>query len=286
MQITQHIHALRIPFKVPVTPELSLDRFVYVYLIFGQKIYLIDSGVVGTDRLIFDYLEQQGRQPAEIAGLILTHAHPDHVGGAKSIKERANCPVYLHETEIGWAENPEQQFRERPVPGFHTLVEGPVAVDKVIRDGDTLELEPDIKLRILHTPGHSPGSSSLLVEGDATLLSGDALIPTDDIPIYDDIAATVASIRRLQAVEGISVLLSSWDQPIEGAAAIKQRMANSLELLQRIHVVVCGVSDGRDMEPLALCQAVVEKLGLPPAAVNPLVAQGLASSLAHCGGAL
>lgn len=283
MQVTKHIHALRIPFKVPVTPELSLDRFVYVYLIFGRQIYLIDSGVVGTGRLIFAYLEQQGRQPAEIAGLILTHAHPDHVGGAKSIKARANCPVYLHEAEVGWAEAPEQQFRERPVPGFHTLVEGPVAVAEALRDGDLLELEPDISLRVLHTPGHSPGSISLLVEGQATLLTGDALISPYDLPIYDDIATTVASVRRLQALEDINVLLSSWDEPIAGATAIEPRMAGSLALLQRIHGVVCGLPGGREMEPLALCQAAVQELGLPPAAANPLVARGLVSSLVHCG---
>jgi hydroxyacylglutathione hydrolase len=283
MQITQQIHALRIPFKVPVTPELSLDRFVYVYLIFGQNIYLIDSGVAGTGRLIVDYLERQGRRPAEIAGLILTHAHPDHVGGAKTIKEQTNCPIYLHEAEIGWAEEPEQQFQERPVPGFHTLVEGPVAVDEVMRDGDLLQLEPEIRLRVFHTPGHSPGSISLLVEGQATLLSGDALIPVKDIPIYDDIAATVASVRRLQAVEGVDVLLSSWDEPLAGAVAIEPRIAGSLARLQRIQAVVCGVKGGQEMAPLALCRAAIQELGLPPAAANPLVVRGLVSSLAHCG---
>ena len=67
MQITDHIHALRISFKVPITPELSLDRFVYVYLIFGKNIYLIDSGVAGSSNIIFAYIQEQGRKPEEIS---------------------------------------------------------------------------------------------------------------------------------------------------------------------------------------------------------------------------
>lgn len=282
MQITDHIHALRISFKVPITPELSLDRFVYVYLIFGKNIYLIDSGVAGSSNIIFAYIQEQGRKPEEISDLILTHAHPDHIGGAKRIKEMTNCAVHIHAAEVGWIENTEQQFKERPVPGFHSLVEGSVSIDKIIQDGDTLELEEDISLRVTHTPGHSKGSISLLYSSESTLFSGDALIPPEEIPLYDDIMETVSSVRRLQSIDDITVLLSSWEEPMKGTVEIRQCMAKSLAHLHRIHEVVCEASGGTAMEPMELCRQVVGKLGLPPAAANPLVARGFISSLGYC----
>lgn len=45
MQITEHIHAIKIPFEIPVAPGKMFERFVYAYLIFGTEICLIDSGV-------------------------------------------------------------------------------------------------------------------------------------------------------------------------------------------------------------------------------------------------
>jgi len=52
MQVTRHIHALKIPFKIPVSPEKLIDRFVYAYLVFGDRITLIDSGVSGAESII------------------------------------------------------------------------------------------------------------------------------------------------------------------------------------------------------------------------------------------
>lgn len=46
MQVTEHVHALRIPFKIPISPEKVIDRYVYSYIVFGDKITLIDSGVL------------------------------------------------------------------------------------------------------------------------------------------------------------------------------------------------------------------------------------------------
>lgn len=282
MQVTPHIHALKIPFQVPISPALMLDRFVYVYLLFGRHIHLIDSGVAGSGSVIFDYLQQQGRQPQEIANLILTHSHPDHIGGAKSIKQATSCKTYLHPAEVDWAEHIEHQFAERPVPGFYNLVEGSIEIDQRIEDGDTLELEKDIRLRVIHTPGHSKGSVSLLFENEETLLSGDALIPPQEIPLYDDIREMVITVRNLQTVADISVLLSSWEEPVKGAAVIRERMGQSLDYLRQIHATVCEVSGGQEVEPMKLCSQVVQKLGLPPGAVNPLVVKGFISSLSHC----
>jgi glyoxylase-like metal-dependent hydrolase (beta-lactamase superfamily II) len=68
--------------------------------------------------VIFDYLKDTGRKPEDIDMLILTHAHPDHIGSAKAIKEKTGCTVAAHPEARAWIEDVEQQFKERPVPGF------------------------------------------------------------------------------------------------------------------------------------------------------------------------
>lgn len=131
MQVTERIHAIKIPFKIPVFPEMTVDRFAFVYLIFGDSIHLIDSGVAGAESIIWEYIKKQGREPKEVSTLILTHSHPDHIGAAKSIKNQIGCNIFAHPYEQEWIEDTEQQFKNRPVPDFQTLVEGSVKVGSV-----------------------------------------------------------------------------------------------------------------------------------------------------------
>jgi glyoxylase-like metal-dependent hydrolase (beta-lactamase superfamily II) len=199
---------------------------------------LIDSGVAGAEKKIREYIKNQGREPKEVSTLILTHSHPDHIGAAKSIKKLTDCTICAHKFERGWIEDTEQQCAERPVPGFHNLVEGSVCVDKLLEGGENLELEENIACGIIHTPGHSKGSISLLFEGEKSLFTADALIYPDDLPIYEDISSCISSITALQKIANVEHLLSSWEPPIQGCEAIKSRMAESMAYLQRIHTAV------------------------------------------------
>lgn len=281
MQVTERIHAIKIPFKVPISAEKAIDRFAFIYLVFGDKIHLIDSGVAGAASTVWAYIKEQGRQPEEVSSLILTHAHPDHIGSAKSVKSLTGCRVFAHKLEQEWIEDTEQQFKDRPVPGFQTLVEGPVGVDHFLAGGETLELEQGLSGKIIHTPGHSKGSISLLFEDEKTLLSADALAYPGDLPIYEDIFACLASIKRLQQIENVENLLSSWEAPISGHEAIKKRMKESVVYLERIHqAVMRNRSQNIPQNIMELCQKVVSELSLPPFAAMPLVAKALASSLA------
>ena len=281
MQVTERIHAIKIPFKIPVSPEMAVDRFAFVYLIFGDSIHLIDSGVAGAESIIWEYIKKQGHEPKEVSTLILTHSHPDHIGAAKSIKNQTGCNIFAHPYEQEWIEDTEQQFKNRPVPGFKTLVEGPVKVDKLIEDGEVLELEKDLICTIIHTPGHSKGSISLLFEKEKSLFTADALAYPEDIPIYEDIATCVASIRILEKIENVENLLSSWESPIQGQKKISKRMEESISYLHRIHTaVINNSSNEKQQDIMELCKQVVSEIGLPPFAANPLVAKAFASSIA------
>ena len=102
-------------------PGLILDRFVYSYLVYGETITLIDTGVAGCETHIFDTIRSAGRDPSEIALVILTHSHPDHIGAARAIREATGCSIAAHPAERAWIDDVELQNRERPVRGLHSL---------------------------------------------------------------------------------------------------------------------------------------------------------------------
>lgn len=279
MKITDHIHALKIPFQITDPSGRSLPRFVYVYMIYGREITLIDSGVASSAGIILEYLRNTGRNPEEISLMILTHGHPDHIGAAKAIKEISGCSVAAHGADRVWIENPDQQLKDRPVPGFYSLVKGSVRVDRILNEGDVLYLEPEMHLEVLHTPGHSPGSISLWMQEEGVLFSGDAITLAGEMPIYDDIKSSMASIQRLKAIEGINLLLSAWDEPRQGEDAYRI-MDQGLDYLQRIHrsVIRAAERKGSDNQ-MEICSEAVRELGLPEMMANPLVCRSFLSSL-------
>jgi glyoxylase-like metal-dependent hydrolase (beta-lactamase superfamily II) len=280
MRVTEHVHALRVPFQIRTPAGIAIDRFVYVYLIYGEAISLIDCGVAGSEHVIFEYLRSTGRTPEEITTLVLTHAHPDHIGAARAIKQATGCAVAAHRADQPWIEHTEQQFRDRPIPNFQALVGGSVAVDRALDDGDFLQLDDDLRVDVLHTPGHSKGSIALWLARDRALISGDAVPRPGEMPIYEDAAASARSIVRLRALAGIRVLLSSWDEPRTGEHAYRA-MDEGLAYLQRVHETVITVA-GRNphLNSMEVCTRVLDALGLPATSANPLIARSIEAHLA------
>ena len=282
MQITDRIHALKIPFQITDPSGRKVPRFVYVYLIYGKRICLIDCGVASSEKIILDYLQRTGRRPEEISLIILTHSHPDHIGAARAIKSISGCTVAAHAAEKSWIEDVDLQERERPVPGFKSLVGGSVHVDQTLQDGDLLDLD-GISMQVMHTPGHSSGSICLWLPEEGALFSADAVPIPGSMPVFQDILASVRSIQRLGRVRGIKFLLSAWDEPrLEGDAY--RVMDEGLAYLQRIHNAVLKVAGGaggsdKGLDAMELCRRTLAELGLPEAMANPLVARSFQSSL-------
>ena len=273
-----NIEPLRIPFSIPA-PSGPLVRFVSVYIISTPRsLTLIDTGVAGSEELIFSHLQRSGQRPEEVSSLILTHAHPDHLGAAKAIREATGCTIAAHGADQAWIEDTDRQNRERPVPGFYQLVGGPVAVDRIVEDGDTIEIGDGLTLEVIHTPGHSPGSISLLLLPDMALFSGDAIPVPGDLPIYDDPVASLKSIERLMAIDGITSLFSSWDELKEGEE-VYWAMDDGYARIQEVHEVVKGVlADHPGINPAELTGMVGKEIGLPAGLANPMVTRSL---LAH-----
>ncbi|WP_321505364.1 MBL fold metallo-hydrolase [uncultured Methanoregula sp.] len=280
MQVTPAIHALRHPFQVPVAPGITLDRFVYSYIIACETITLIDTGVAGCETRIFEYIRSIGRDPREISLIILTHSHPDHIGAALAIRDATGCTIAAHAAERAWIEDVVRQNRERPVPGFDTLVGGPVPLDFELEGGCTIDIDgtSGYEIQVIHTPGHSEGSISLFMQGEGALFSGDAIPVAGDLPVYDDAGQSVRSIRLLRSIQGIRHLLSAWDEPRHGEDVYGQ-MDRAHVYLRTIHEAVVRSAGDGNIDMMDITHKTVAALGLPPQAVSPLLARTFAANL-------
>lgn len=282
MEIDRHVHVIRIPFYITGPMGLSLERFVNVYLIYGTYgVCLIDTGVASSEEAIFDYLRKTERRASDIHMIIATHSHPDHIGAARTIKGETGCKVACHEFERPWIENTALQAKERPVPGFDSLVSGPLRIDKILEDGDAFDLGCGLKLQVFHTPGHSKGHVSIFLLGYMVLFTGDAIPVPGELPIYEDAIASVQSIKKLKKIFGIRRLCPSWDDYRKGNDSYSY-MNEGLSCIQRVHEAVIKCAKGEKRQnPMEFCARVLPELGLPPEAANPLVSRTFQSHLEH-----
>ena len=280
MQISERFHIINIPFGIPTPTGGTINRFVNAVLYRGARhTALFDAGVDSGASTLKTYLEQAGTSYSEVDQLILSHAHPDHVGGARRLVNASGCRVTAHEAERGWIEHIDRQAQERPVPGFSTLVGASVEVEQIVVDNEEICLDKGDTVRVIHTPGHSRGSISLWHQKDGVLFCGDALPVPGEMPIYEDLEATVNSIRRIASFTDAKWLVSSWDRPRQ-CDEIQETIRESLAWIERIDTAIrAAAGDGDAVAMGPLTAAVMESLGLPRHAANMLSARTVAAHL-------
>jgi len=279
MRLTDKIHLLKIDFEITLSHGKIMPRFVNVIIILGDRITLIDTGVKGSERLIFDYIKKQKRDYSEIDRIILSHSHPDHIGSAAAIKELTNCRVLAHESEKEWIENIDIQNKQRPVPGFYGLVDRPVIIDDFVSDNQVLEIRDGINIKFINSPGHSKGSLNILFENDKILFTADSIPLKNDIPNYDDYVELMGSLEAIKRNPGFRTLLTSWTPPLSDRDEIDRLIVDGEEYMKRIDAVVKDCYRDENANTMDHCKNAVEKLGLPPFLVSPIVDRAFKSHL-------
>jgi len=168
---------------IPNVYQLSI-RAANIILIVEKELTLIDVGLYGSSTQIVDFIRRLGRSVEEIGLIIITHNHFDHMGGLAELRELTRARVAAHKAGIVNI-NEELPFpggrgigrllRFRPFSSLRQhLTLKPEDVDILLEGGEVLE--PLGGLKVIHTPGHSPGSISLFSPGNKLLFVGDALV--------------------------------------------------------------------------------------------------------------
>jgi hydroxyacylglutathione hydrolase len=165
------------------------------YLVNGPEPTLIDCGSNVGYELLKRNLHTFGLEPRDIRTVIATHGHWDHLSGMAALREESDAKLLMHEgdrvaVETGDFNLTSSFLYDRSFP--------PVKVDGVLRDGDVLQIN-DLDVQVFHTPGHSPGSISLLtsVGGLGLLIAGDTVWGGYHPKIGSDLDAWSASLDRL-----------------------------------------------------------------------------------------
>lgn len=279
MKISNCIHQLRIDFNIQLSPEKVMPRFVNVMIIFGDKITLIDTGVKGSEALIFNYIETQGRTIDEIESIFLSHTHPDHIGALAAIKARTGCKVLVHRNEQLWVENIQLQNSERTVPGFFNLVDQPVTVDGYLEHGAIFKLGDQLSVRIIHAPGHSKGSVNFEFIEEKVLFTADSIPLKMDIPNYDNFGQLKSSLKAIKEIMRFNTLLTSWTEPFFNREKAMALIADGENYINKIDEVVKLNYTSNCNEPLISCIKTIEQLNLPVFWANPIVHQAFQSHI-------
>ncbi|MGC9210398.1 MAG: MBL fold metallo-hydrolase [Acidilobus sp.] len=202
-------------YRVPI-PETNGNAYV---LVRGGKAIVIDTGIPGKASVIVEEVVRAGLSPRSVESIVLTHFHLDHSGSADELRRLTGARIYIHVADSPFLEGlqppplPSQAPREA-VEAYRYFK--PVKPDGLLRDGDLIN-----GLRVIHVPGHTPGSIALY---DGRLLfSGDTINVREGKVVGPPPAYTtnmdeaIRSLRRLLSLE-FDVLLPGHGPPIVGGA--------------------------------------------------------------------
>lgn len=143
------------------------------------SVTLVDCGLAKAPPRIVAGLAAIGKTPADVTRIVLTHVHTDHAGGAADMARTSGAAMAVHRDDVTYAETGgapplDQSSLMGRISGRRSgRVATPFAVAQHLVDGDVLPVGGG--LRVVHTPGHSPGHISLLHEPTKVLITGDAL---------------------------------------------------------------------------------------------------------------
>jgi hydroxyacylglutathione hydrolase len=153
--------------KIQCLPLGPLQANCYLLADAGGRAAIIDPG--GDPEEIFSVIEREGWTPVAV---IDTHSHIDHVAANRPVVERYRVPLLIHRLGASGLRDPELNLS---LLGLGRLDSPPA--DRELDDGDEIPVG-DLTLKVISTPGHSPGSISLLLEvgeGPAVIFTGDTL---------------------------------------------------------------------------------------------------------------
>jgi glyoxylase-like metal-dependent hydrolase (beta-lactamase superfamily II) len=194
----------------------------------GSSFLLVDAGLPGHEQKILNRIGSLGG--GDLRLILITHAHLDHYGSAAALRRLTGAPIAIHaadaehmaqgRTQLGVARGRGRLAKALLPFAEWVLKPEPVEPDVLLRDGDVLgEYGPEVA--VVHTPGHTVGSSTLLIEAEIAF-AGD-LVLTNGQPHVQRLYAQnwprlAESLRRLQGMKPKWVFCGHGRLPLSGEA--------------------------------------------------------------------
>ncbi|MGO4298620.1 MBL fold metallo-hydrolase [Leifsonia sp. RAF41] len=233
--IADGVHLVRIPMPGGGLP------YSLAYLIEdgNGRLHVVDPGspTVEAAGALSRAMDALGRSPEDVAGIVVTHLHADHAGGVAALREATGAPVLMHEREASAAAAivrglPSPDFaawgvpaERRPELAAASSAPSSAALptpDVLLADGDLLDV-PGRRIRVLWTPGHTPGHLCLHDEEADLVFTGDHVLPTINSGLglggptpSNPIADYLVGLRRIGALD--SRALPGHEEPFTGLA--------------------------------------------------------------------
>lgn len=167
------------------------SEWVNWYLIRREEGFtVVDSAFPGYFDQLPSTLSSVGARLSDVRAVVLTHGHSDHTGAAERIRAETGAEAFIHKADSPTARG---DVKPKPLPGVisnlwrppllrfmaHAIANGGArfpTVKKLTEVDDGQVLEVPGRVRVVHTPGHSPGHCALLLEESGVLFSGDGLV--------------------------------------------------------------------------------------------------------------
>ncbi len=174
---------------------------------------LVDTGLPDQESLIEAALSEAGVGLGELKFLLLTHQDLDHVGSLNALKQKTGAKVQSSDVEAPYIQGDKPGYKTPPperlekMPEFKAMLDAHkrTHVDEHLKDGQRLDIAGGV--RIVATPGHTPGHISLYFEKSKTLITGDALT-SDSGTLHGpmpqatpDMETAKASVRKLAELD-------------------------------------------------------------------------------------
>jgi glyoxylase-like metal-dependent hydrolase (beta-lactamase superfamily II) len=209
-------------------------RGANVYLLLGRTLTLVDTGMPGSEETILNYISSLGRDAADLARIVITHHHLDHVGSLAAIKRRTSAQVLAHPGDAPFlsGEQPPPPARGAITRLLFRLLTpampqaDPAPVDVSVQDWDRLDVLGGAT--VVHVPGHTPGAIALHFPSERLLICGDVIdhrrnrLGPPPKAFTADMNQAVASLRRLAELE-FDVICPGHGAPIIGGAGEQVR---------------------------------------------------------------
>ncbi|HEX9114468.1 MAG TPA: MBL fold metallo-hydrolase [Anaerolineae bacterium] len=257
----------------------------------GQSgVALVDTGMADTPAAaIIPALRAWDLTPADLALVVITHAHADHFAGSEVILQASEGRAVFaaHRLDQSWIENPSDATRAAYGHyvdlGLMTPVDLDVAaaasgtgvrLHHVLEGDESFDLGEGLALEIHFTPGHSAGHICVLERRDGVLVQGEAAAGVAQFdtqgrlltaPYYEDLEIYLTSLARIAGIDFTTFVPSHL--PVMDRAAAAQFLQDSLDFALRFEVEVCARLAGsrRPVAALELWRSLDRLWGQYPA---------------------